>query len=182
MRSAAQLQPQSQTPPFAHEQLLEQPQPQGQGAGWVRGVEQVQTMVILLVGDGLVDRGRGLSPARDPTMHSPVEWRVKAPRGGLPHRSEAIQDPAEPASPQPTTPGGPEGAARPKARAGLGHHNGRNRSHARSGRRRHGCWASLRWSGSSEGRHGSSRRHHGEPGQLCGQERGAAQSLVLEPA
>ena len=52
-RSAVQLQPQSQVPPLVQAQVFVQPQPQGQAAGWVRGVEQVQAMVILRVGDGL---------------------------------------------------------------------------------------------------------------------------------
>ncbi len=84
LRSAAQVHPQSQLPPPAQEQVLEHPQPQGQVVGWVRGVEEVQAMVILRVGDGLGDCERGLSPAHNPTMHPPVEWRVKGEKGGEP--------------------------------------------------------------------------------------------------
>jgi hypothetical protein len=77
LRSEAQVQPQSQLPPLAQEQVLEQPQPQGHVAGWVRGVEQVQAMVILLVGDGLrIASGASAPPTPQPcTLPSSGESR-----------------------------------------------------------------------------------------------------------
>jgi len=77
LRSAAQLQPQSQAPPLVQAQALEQPQPQGQAAGWVRGVEQVQAMVILLVGNGPgIASGASAPPTTQPcTLPSSGESR-----------------------------------------------------------------------------------------------------------
>ena len=87
LRSVEQEQPQSQVPPLAQEQVLEQPQPQGQVTGWVRGVEQVQVMVILLVGNGLrIASGASAPPTTQPcTLPSSGEsrepWAVNRPSG-----------------------------------------------------------------------------------------------------
>lgn len=87
LRSAEQEQPQSQVPPLAQEQVLEQPQPQGQAAGWVRGVEQVQAIVILLVGDGpgIASGASAPSTTQPCTLPSSGEsrgqWAVNRPSG-----------------------------------------------------------------------------------------------------
>jgi hypothetical protein len=83
-RGLLQVQPQSQAPPLLQVQLVVQPQPQEQAAagvvGWVMGVEQVQVMGFLLGVWMAGERFRSL----EPSIHSPVEWRVKQKQGGLP--------------------------------------------------------------------------------------------------